>query len=78
MNCTSSNDEDVVKLALSYLFEILLLGKKSKNKVDKSYLAMVDNLELFNVYPCGKIVFDMIIKPLSTVEYLPKKYTKVF
>ena len=67
LNCTSSNDEDVVKLALLYLLEILLLGKESKNKVDKSHLAMVDNLELFNAYPWGKIVFDMTIKSLSTV-----------
>ena len=52
------NDEDVVKLALLYLLEHVLLGKEGKNLMDMQWVALVDNWEAFNKYPWEKICYE--------------------
>ena len=43
----------MIKLALLYFLEHVLFGKERKNLMDMKWVALVDNLEAFNKYPCG-------------------------
>ena len=40
-------------MALLYFLEHVLFGKERKNLMDMKWVALVDNLEAFNKYPCG-------------------------
>ena len=51
LNMKSNLDEDIVKLALLYFVEHVLLGKEWKNLIDLQWVQLVDNLEEFNKYP---------------------------
>ena len=51
-------DEEILKLALLYFLEHVLLGKYGKNLIDLHWVQLVDSLEDFNKYPWERICFD--------------------
>ena len=50
-------DEEILKLALLYFLEHVLLGKKGKNLIDLHWVQLVYSLIDFNKYPWGRIFF---------------------
>ena len=48
----------MLKLALLYLLENILLGKEGKIFIDMQWVALVDNWEAFNKYPWGGICYE--------------------
>ena len=52
------SDEDVVRVALLYLLTHGLMTHQKNHKIPDFYLQLVDDLETFNNYPWGAIVFD--------------------
>ena len=48
----------MIKLALLYLLEHVLLEKEGKNVIDMKWVALVDNWEAFNKYPWGKVCYE--------------------
>ena len=52
-NIDNLKDEDMVKLALLYFLEHVLLGKEGKILIDMQWVGLVDCLEVFNKYPWG-------------------------
>ena len=49
---------DVVKLALVYLVASLLLKKNSTISLPEFFVHLVDNLENFNEFSWGKVVWE--------------------
>ena len=62
-------DEDILKLALLYFLELILLGKEGKNLINLHWVQLVDSLEDFNEYPWKKICFDRILFGLKKAYY---------
>ena len=56
--------EDRLKIALVYFLESTLLSSNPKKLVSPKYLEMVDDLETFNIFPWGSILY------LATLEQL--------
>ena len=54
--------EDMLKIALVYFLESTLLSSDPKKSVSQFHLSMVDDLETFNRFPWGSIVY------LATLE----------
>ena len=50
-NLDNLKDYDMVKLALLYFLEHVLLGKEMKTLIDMKWVSLVDCLEVFNKYP---------------------------
>ncbi|XP_038713389.1 uncharacterized protein LOC120007258 [Tripterygium wilfordii] len=60
------NEDDVVKLALVYFVEFVLLGReRSRNISDVAYLQLVENLDKFNKYPWGSVSYARTSKSLA-------------
>ncbi|XP_038693067.1 uncharacterized protein LOC119990985 [Tripterygium wilfordii] len=60
------NEDDVVKLALVYFVEFVLLGReRSRNISDVAYLQLVENLDEFNKYPWGSVSYTRTSKSLA-------------
>lgn len=51
----TANDMQMVKLAMLYFLECVLLGKERKVLIDSSHIHMVDHFETFNNYPWGRM-----------------------
>ena len=51
----------MVKLALLYFLEHVLLGKERKNLIDMQQVGLVDCLKVFNKYPWGRICYEITI-----------------
>lgn len=59
-------DEEIVRLAKLYCLESLLIPKKVENNIDPYHLKMVDDPELFDNYPWGRLSYEM------TIEYIKR------
>ena len=65
----------MVKLALLYFLEHVLLGKEGKNLIDMQWVGLVDCLEVFNKYPWGGIFYERTIYGLQrALENRVSKY----
>jgi hypothetical protein len=59
-------DDDVVKLALYYVLERFFMGREKRRLINLSWLDIVDDLEQFNTFPWGSIVYDATIDALQS------------
>ena len=67
MEASSDNDLFMVKLALLYFLETVLLGREKKSLIDK-----VDDIEEFNKYPWGRDCFERTMKSLQEAVIVQK------
>ena len=54
-----------VKIALFYFLEGVLLGADPKRNVSTFHMSVVDDLDMFNSYPWGTMVYDTTINSLG-------------
>jgi hypothetical protein len=59
-------DEDVVKLALYFVLERFFMGREKRRIINLGWLDMVDDLDQFNAYPWGDVVYAATIDSLET------------
>lgn len=59
------DDEAMVKLALLYFLEMVLLGREKKSSIDSKHLSLVEDLHQFNKYPWGTLCFQMTLNSLK-------------
>ena len=52
------SDEDMVRLANLYLLEIFFLAKSEHSLVDLKHLLIANDLQAFNDYPWGRVIFE--------------------
>ena len=64
----------MVKLALLYFLEHVLLGKEGKNLINMQWVGLVDCLEVFNKYPWGRICYERTIYGMQ--QALENRVTK--
>ncbi|KDO45976.1 hypothetical protein CISIN_1g012730mg [Citrus sinensis] len=57
----TANDMQMVKLAMLYFLECVLLGKERKVLIDTSHIHMVDHFETFNNFPWGRKSFNVTL-----------------
>ena len=55
----------MVKLALLYFLEHVLLGQEEKNLKDMQWVSLVDCFEVFNKYPWDRICYERTISGLQ-------------
>ncbi|KAK0599784.1 hypothetical protein LWI29_008626 [Acer saccharum] len=65
MNASSNDDLTMVKLALLYFLENVLLGREKGSPIDSEHILLVDDLDRFNEYPWGRVCFEMTMKSLQ-------------
>ena len=63
-----------MKIALVYFLESTLLSSDPKKSVSQFHLSMVDDLETFNRFPWGSVVYPATLEQLQTRD-LRAKYT---
>ena len=63
---TIATDEEMVKLASLYFLEAILLALDMNKYIDMDHLYLADNLDDFNSYPWGRLVFDKTISSLKS------------
>ncbi|KAJ4712336.1 Phospholipase-like protein [Melia azedarach] len=61
------DDLDAVKLSLYVLMDLFLLGRGQRYHTDMWILQMVDDLEQFNRFPWGSVVWTYTFRSLSKV-----------
>ena len=61
LQAKSNDDMKMVKLAMLYFVEFVLLGKENKNYINETNVLLVDNFTEFNEFPWGRISFKMTI-----------------
>ena len=54
-----------VKIALIYFLEGLLLGADPNRNVSTFHMRIVDDLDMFNSYPWGTVVYDTTVDSLG-------------
>ncbi|KAL5539769.1 hypothetical protein UlMin_045147 [Ulmus minor] len=64
---------DRVKIALLYFLEGVLLGADPKRNVSTFHMSTVDDLDMFNSYPWGTVVYDTTVDSLGGKD-LAEKY----
>ncbi|KDO44608.1 hypothetical protein CISIN_1g037182mg, partial [Citrus sinensis] len=81
LQAESDDDMKMVKMAMLYFVESVLLGNENKNHINETNALLVDNFTEFNEFPWGLISFKMTIDSLikSDVERVvkPKKKSTV-
>ncbi|XP_038697960.1 uncharacterized protein LOC119995513 [Tripterygium wilfordii] len=60
-------EEDVLKLALVYFLESVLLPRERSRNIDIQWLQLVDNVNVFNKYPWGSVSYARTAKSLASV-----------
>ncbi|TXG53671.1 hypothetical protein EZV62_018927 [Acer yangbiense] len=55
MNASSNDDLIMVKLALLYFLENVLLGREKGSPIDSEHILLADDLDRFNEYPWGQV-----------------------
>ncbi|KAL5547938.1 hypothetical protein UlMin_003169 [Ulmus minor] len=63
---------DRVKIALLYFLEGVLLGADPKRNVSTFHMSMVDDLDMFNSYPWGTVVYDTTVDSLGGKDMAEK------
>ncbi|XP_062085609.1 uncharacterized protein LOC133791706 [Humulus lupulus] len=61
--------KDRVKLCFIYLLSAFLLNSSAGTTIDLSWLRLVDNLEIFDQYPWGRLVYEKIIDQITRVKF---------
>ncbi|XP_024044864.1 uncharacterized protein LOC18048150 [Citrus clementina] len=61
----SNDDTLMVKFAMLYFLESVLLGKEPKNKIDDLHIRLLDNFKEFNNYPWGRLSFEATMLSLK-------------
>ena len=61
-----------MKIALVYFLEFILLSLDPKKLVSQQYLEMVDDLETFNRFPWGSIVYIATLEQLQSQDLRAK------
>ncbi|CAA3032112.1 Hypothetical predicted protein [Olea europaea subsp. europaea] len=64
--------DDKYKLGLVLIYETVLRSKEKNTSIDLRTLDIVDDLELFNEYPCGTKSFNFTIHAFLRVSKNPK------
>ena len=59
------SDNDAVRLSLVGLLMLVLLGRESNYKVDNWIWSLVDNLDAWNMYPWGNVVWRTLYSQLA-------------
>ena len=62
-----------MKIASIWFLEGALLSSDPKKNISEFHLSLVDELDIFNEYPWGKVAFDMTFDSLW-VKNLAQKY----
>ncbi|KAL8468638.1 hypothetical protein ACS0TY_031727 [Phlomoides rotata] len=70
----AKTEEDRYKLGLVYIYEGMLKAKEPNTSIEVMNLAIVDNLDLFYIYPWGKKCYDFTIRGfqrnnISKIQY---------
>ncbi|KAK2662025.1 hypothetical protein Ddye_000599 [Dipteronia dyeriana] len=65
MNASTNDDLTMVKLALLYFLENVLLGREKGSTIDSEHILLADDLDQFNEYPWGRVCFEMTMKSLQ-------------
>lgn len=65
LGAQTENDEDMVKLALLYFLEAVLLGKDHKNRISKEHVKLLDDMDAFNNFPWGRRSYDMTLSSMK-------------
>ncbi|CAL2256965.1 unnamed protein product [Prunus armeniaca] len=73
LRCTE--EDDIYKLALVYLAELVVLGRDKHLNINLNYLTLVEDLDAFNRYPWGSMSFE---KTQDSLFSAPTKYVKSF
>ncbi|CAL2240155.1 unnamed protein product [Prunus armeniaca] len=73
VRCTE--EDDVYKLALVYFAELVVLGRDKHLNINLNYLTLVEDLDAFNRFPWGSVLFD---KTQDSLFSAPTKYVKSF
>ncbi|TYK21258.1 protein Ycf2-like [Cucumis melo var. makuwa] len=58
---TAGTDDDKIKMAKLYFLEIFLIPKQECLSVDWDYIIMVDDDEVFDGYPWGRVAFELLV-----------------
>ncbi|KAK0589562.1 hypothetical protein LWI29_015856 [Acer saccharum] len=74
MEASSDNDLFMVKLALLYFLETVLLGREKKSPIEKEHILLVDDIEEFNKYPWGWDCFERTMKSLQEAVRVQKNH----
>ncbi|XP_062085067.1 uncharacterized protein LOC133791164 [Humulus lupulus] len=61
--------KDRVKLCFIYLLSAFLLNSSVGTTIDLSWLRLVDNLEIFDKYPWGRLVYEKIVDQITRVKF---------
>ena len=64
LQAKSNDDMKMVKLAMLYFVESVLLGKENRNHINETNVLLADNFTEFNEFPWGRISFKMTIDSL--------------
>ncbi|KAK3188737.1 hypothetical protein Dsin_028298 [Dipteronia sinensis] len=62
----NNSDEDMVKLALILLLEMMLVGKDDRNGILYLALELVDDLDVFNKFPWGLFIYARTFNSLAS------------
>lgn len=78
LQAKSTDDMKMVKLAMLYFVESVLLGKENRNHINETNVLLVDNFTEFNEFPWGRISFKMTIGSLrkGVAEHVAKPKKK--
>ncbi|KAL5550265.1 hypothetical protein UlMin_000441 [Ulmus minor] len=63
---------DRVKIALLYFLEGVLLGADPKRNMSTFHMSVVDDLDMFNSYPWGTVVYDTTVDSLRGKDMAEK------
>ena len=61
-----------MKIALLYFLEGVLLGADPKRNVSTFHMSVVDDLDMFNSYPWGTVVYDTTVDSLGGKDMAEK------
>ncbi|KAF3435577.1 hypothetical protein FNV43_RR22666 [Rhamnella rubrinervis] len=61
---TCENDDDMVKLALLYFLETVILSKEKPTPIPVKCVDMLDDIKYFLTYPWGTLSYDATIKSM--------------
>ncbi|KAL5548822.1 hypothetical protein UlMin_004053 [Ulmus minor] len=64
--------EDMLKIVLVYFLESTLVSSDPKKSVSQFHLSMVDDLETFNRFPWGSVVYPATLEQLQTRDLRAK------
>ena len=81
----SKDDMKMVKFAMLYFLEVVLLGKEYRSSIIRDHILLIDNFEDFNKYPWGRVCFENTLESMKNViairqnreranpDYVPEK-----